>query len=269
MVVEVVQVLDPIMKSPFPGMNPYLENAEFWHDFHQRFVIHLGDEVGSQLSDGYFAKLEEQIYVHEVEEETRTFLGRPDVGVFQSDAQRKPTSGNAMVAEPPPLELEIISVATDRERESYIEIRDRISRRLVTVIELLSPANKNSGKDREQYLAKRERLLESRVHVVEIDLLRQGPRMPVKGLPICDYCVLVCRAENRPIASVWPFQVTDALPPLLVPLSEGDTPLKIDLNELFQRVFVAANYAKIIYRAPLDPPLDAERQKWAEQLIRG
>ena len=43
------------------------------------------------------------------------------------------------------------------------------------MIELLSPANKTPGPDREQYLAKRMELLNGPVHLVEIDLLRGGP----------------------------------------------------------------------------------------------
>ena len=64
----------------------------------------------------------------------------------------------------------------DRERLSYVEIRDRRDRELVTVVELLSPANKHPGPDREQYLAKRMELLNGPVHLVEIDLLRGALR---------------------------------------------------------------------------------------------
>lgn len=256
------------MKSPFPGMNPYLESPEFWHDFQQRFVIHLGDEVGAHLSANYFAKLEERIFIHELPEEPRTYLGRPDVGVFLSrDAKKTSPAGSVSLVDPPPLQLELISPAEDRERESFIEIRDRLSRRLVTVIELLSPANKNPGKDREQYLYKRQQLLESSVHLVEVDLLRSGLRMPLKQLPACDYCLLVCRSEQRPLVDVWPFTVTDSFPKLVVPLREADSPLIIDLNALFQRVFVAANYAKIIYQSPPDPPLAVEQAIWAEEVL--
>ena len=86
----------------------------------------------------------------------------------------------------------------DTETEAFLEIRDRDGHELITVVELLSPANKYAGPDREQYLAKRAELLPSAVHVIELDLLRGGPRLPVEGLPACDYCVLISRAENRP-----------------------------------------------------------------------
>jgi hypothetical protein len=253
--------------SPFPGMNPFLENPEFWHDFHQSFVIYLRNAIGAVLSDAYFAKLEDQIYVHEVPTETRTLIGRADVSISLRDENRPLPAGNVAVVDPPPLQLELLSTVSDVERESFIEIRDRNSQRLVTVIEVLSPANKNPGKDREQYLYKRTTLLESQVHLVEIDLLRRGPRMPVKQLPACDYCLLVCQFEERPIARVWPFQVTDSFPPLNVPLHHDDPPVKINLGEVFQRVFVDSNYAKVIYK-DLDPPLNAELAAWANALAK-
>jgi hypothetical protein len=72
-------------------------------------------------------------------------------------------------------------------RVPFLEIRDRQSRELITVVELLSPANKRAGADREQYMAKREELLKSAAHFVEIDLLRGGRPMPLERRPRCDY----------------------------------------------------------------------------------
>lgn len=249
-------------------MNPYFESSKFWHEFHQGLTLYLRNAISAKLSDNYFVKLEEQLYVHEIIEESSAFLGRADVAVIRASAtQESPTSADVAVIDPPPMHLKLVPPVTDIERESYIEIRDRDSQQLVTVIELLSPANKNPGKDRDQYLRKRAQLLKSSVHLVEIDLLRRGPRMPVEGLPQCDYCLLVSRAERRPIAEVWPFKVTEPFPPVLVPLKNDDAPLKLNLAEIFQRLFVDANYAKIIYQSPPDPPLSPELEKWAAQLI--
>ena len=91
-----------------------------------------------------------------------------------------------------------VPLSVDVERHAFLEIRDRGNRQLVTVLELLSPSNKRPGPDREQYLAKRQQLLASSVHLVELDLLRGGPRLPMEHLPACDYCVMVSRYEDRP-----------------------------------------------------------------------
>ncbi len=142
------------MPSPFPGMNPYLEQDRVWNDFHGSFMPAARAAVAAQVRPHFIAKINEHLFV------------------------RLP--------------------AVDRERLSFLEIRDRDGWQLVTVIELLSPTNKYSGPDREQYLARRRDLLASAVHFVEIDLLRGGPRMPMEDLPECDYCVLVSRVETRP-----------------------------------------------------------------------
>src|SRR5947208_5462061 len=121
----------------------------------------------------------------------RRFVGRSDVSVTRPPFAAAAVPSAAILEAPARVRLP----AVDRERLSFIEIRDRDGWQLVTVIELLSPANKYAGPDREQYLAKRAELLVSTVHLVEIDLLRGGRRMPMEDVPECDYCVLVSRVE--------------------------------------------------------------------------
>ena len=104
----------------------------------------------------------------------------------------------------------------------FLEVRGRLGRELITVLELLGPANKRSGADREQYMAKREELLSSAVHFLEIDLLRGGRRMPLENGRTCDYSVLVSRAEERPRAGFWPIRLRQRLPIVPVPLQSKD-----------------------------------------------
>jgi hypothetical protein len=134
------------------------------------------------------------------------------------------------------------------------------------VIELLSPANKCLGPDREQYLSKRRRYLASDVNLVEIDLLRIGDRMPVTGLPDCDYCVVVSPGPARPKAGLRPIQITEPLPEIPIPLSPGDEPARLRLQDLFQKAFEDAGYSRKLYTMPLAPPLSADRAAWADQL---
>ena len=103
-----------------------------------------------------------------------------------------------------------------------MEIRDRQSRQLVTAVELLSPTNKRPGPDREQYLRKRRQYVQARVHLVEIDLLRNGPRLPLEDLPECDYYVLVGRSGEYPRVAVWPLRLRDSLPTIPIPLHPPD-----------------------------------------------
>ena len=171
------------MPSPFPGMNPYLEQEDVWHDFHERFIPLLATILGGQLRPRYIVKIDEHIYVHEMVIESRRLVGRADISVGHGLGvpTSQPVSGAGVLERRRGVRLP----AVDHERLSYVEIRDRRDRELVTVIELLSPANKQPGSDREQYLAKRMELLNGPVHLVEIDLLRGGPPMPADERPAC------------------------------------------------------------------------------------
>ena len=187
------------MPSPFPGMNPYLEQTEVWQDFRQSFVPHLREVLSPQVRPEYIVKVEEQLFIHGLPPDTERFVGRADVSVSEGGFVEPGTSGS--IAAPV---LGRISLAPDVERRAFLEIRDRSSRRLVTVVEVLSPSNKYRGPDRDQYLAKRRQLFCGQVHLVELDLLRGGPRLPVESLPACDYCVLISRYEDRPQVGLWP-----------------------------------------------------------------
>src|SRR4051794_32235551 len=158
------------MPSPFPGMNPYLEQDDVWHDFHERFLPLVAEVLGAQVRPNYIVKIDEHVYVHELPTEPRRFIGRADLAVGPVPRAVAAQAGLGVLEAPATVELP----AVDVERLTFVEIRDRRHRELVTVIELLSPSNKRNGPDREQYQAKRGQLLSSSVHVVEIDLLRGG-----------------------------------------------------------------------------------------------
>ena len=256
------------MPSPFPGMNPYLEQDDAWHDFHERFLPHLAETIAGQVGTHYIVKIDEHVFIHEPPDEDRTFLGRADV--FVSTGQALAEAQTATVSPGTDAPERITLPAVDVERLSYLEIRDRRDRRVVTVIELLSPANKYSGSDREQYLNKRGEILASRTHLVEIDLLRGGPRMPFgKALPECAYYVLVSRTENRREADIWRIQLRDSLPTIPIPLREPDPDVRIDLQALLHRVYDAARYVNYIYEGAPYPALSADDADWAEKVVSG
>jgi hypothetical protein len=251
---------DP-MPSPFPGMNPYFEQDDVWHDFHERFIPAAAAMIEEQVGPEYIVKIDEQMYIHEPWAEERRLHGRSDVSV--AEVRETSPAESATIAAPAVVELPVVDV----ERHSFLEIRDRRSRRLITVIEVLSPSNKAPGPDREQYLAKRGRTFASSAHLVEIDLLRGHGRMPMTDAPDCDYCILVSRAAERPRAGVWPLQLRDPLPTIPIPLQPGDADVQLDLQRLLQRVYDAAGYAKYIYDESPQPPLSPEDAAWAAEQI--
>ena len=135
------------MPSPFPGMNPFLEQRSVWHDFHEAFLPAVREELTQQVRPDFFIRIDEHVYIHELSAEERQFVGRGDVTIHQSERPQH-ASDIAIVAAPSRVRLP----AVDIEQVSFLEIRDREDQRVVTVIELLSPANKRPGPDREQYV---------------------------------------------------------------------------------------------------------------------
>lgn len=208
------------MPSPFPGMNPYLEQEDAWHDFHERFMPAAAEPIAAQVDPRYIVKIDEGYL--------------------------------------PTVDLESLS---------FLEIRDRRNRQSVTVIELLSPSNKRSGSDRDQYLAKRQLLLNSSVHLVEIDLLRGGTRPPIENLPTCHYCIMVSRAEIRPRAELWPLSLQDRLPTIPIPLRPPDPDVALDIQAVLHPIYDRARYRTYVYDGEPEPSLSPEEADWARQFV--
>ncbi len=251
------------MPSPFPGMNPYLEQEDAWHDFHESFMPLAREVLNTQVLPRYFVKIDEHIYIHELDEERRRFVGRADLAVTPA-SHTQPRNVSTGIMEAP---AQVLQPAVDIERLSYLEVRDRQNRELVTIIELLSPSNKRLGLDRDQYLAKCAQLLSSSVNFVEIDLLRGGPRMPWLQLPACDYYGLVSRVNERPKADVWPAGLRGRLPIIPIPLRPGEPEASLDLQQILHRVYDSASYEAYIYSGEPNPPLLPEDAAWAKQLV--
>jgi hypothetical protein len=257
------------MPSPFPGMNPYLERSGPWVDFHNRFVMHLADLLNERTGDDYFAKVEDQVYIHELPPDRWRPLGRPDVSVKPTVAATSaPTApAPAAPAVSGAAEIELVD-PLDIVTSPYIEVIDRERREVVTVIEVLSPSNKMPGPDRDQYAQKRLRFTNSRANFVELDLLRGGPRHAFRhGPPACDYYALVYRPARWPRATVWAVRLREPLPAIPIPLREGTPDIAVDLQQLLHEVYDAGKYRAYIYEHPPDVPLSPDDAAWAAQFV--
>jgi hypothetical protein len=253
-----------IMSSPFPGMNPYLERRTVWHDFHEQFIAELREQLTPQIRPRYIAKLDEQVYVHELSAEERRLVGRPDIALVASGAALATLASPRVTA---PATGLLPEPSVDTERLSYIEIRERESQRLVTAIEVLCPANKSPGPDRSQYLGKRSWFLAGGVNLVEIDLLRGRPRMPVDRTPTSDYLILVSRAAEKPQADLWPLSLVDPLPTIPIPLKPEEAEAELDLQAALHRAYDAAGYEDYIYDGLPEPELSPEQASWAKSFV--
>src|SRR5205085_7308266 len=82
------------MKSPFPGMDPYVE--QYWGDFHSRLVLYACDQINDQLPRKLIASVEERLVVESGEEDERSIY--PDVRVAEQAAIREGGIGVAEAA---------------------------------------------------------------------------------------------------------------------------------------------------------------------------
>jgi hypothetical protein len=155
-------------------------------------------------------------------------------------------------------------------KEARIEVRPCHSTAAVTVIEILSPANKiRDTRGRASFLGKRREVLASESHWVEIDLLRAGePSAARLARAICDYRILVARSEDRR-GRFWPLSLRQPLPIIGIPLRGEDADVPLDLNAVLRAGYDNAAYdLSIDYRREPEPPLDSADAAWASKLLR-
>jgi hypothetical protein len=250
------------MPSPFPGMNPFLERLAVWQDFHETFIPVAREILSSQLLPRYLVRIEEHVFIHETEAEEWRLVGQGDVTVSEENLTSSQSA--VQLLEAPATVRQTMPI---EEGMAYLEIRDRDDQQVITVIKLLSPSNKNSGPDRERFIRKHFDILKSESHLVEIDLLRGGPRLPWLDIPPCDYCVVVSRRQRRPKAGIWPIRLRDRLPIIPIPLRSGDSDATLDLQQVLHRIYDTAGYHYFIYKGQPEPPLSAEDAAWAQGLI--
>ena len=192
------------MTCPFPGMDPYLEISGDWRDFHARFLNGCADAISDQLPENYVARIEEDFQIMEFPQETEGHR-LPDVSISRtrpSRSRRRPKPATTIAT----LEPEVIPLVTtiiEEVKERWIEIRRRPDWTPVTIIELLSPTNKH-GHGNQEYLYKRVSLIARTIHLVELDFLVGGSRLPM-GRPLRGvYHALVSRAIGGPCRTCSP-----------------------------------------------------------------
>jgi Protein of unknown function (DUF4058) len=257
------------MKSPFPGMDPYLESPAIWPDFHNSFMTYFREVLAARLPDQYDARLEEQIRVVEIPPpEAGTY--RPDLSVTRSPgwSGTEPVGESVAVLDPTAV-VPFGQPILEEVREVRIDIYRWPGTELITTIELLSPWNK-IGDGYGDFLRKRRAMVMSHVHWIEIDLLIGGERAPLGApTPATDYRVVIVRATAQPNAEIYGWNVRDELPTIPVPLRPPDLSIPISLAEVFTMTYERGRLGKMLSRLPLGAPtalLGPQDQVWAANL---
>ena len=197
-------------------------------------------------------------------------MGIPDVAVT---TKIKISTENKTATATLPVQAESVTVklpVPEEKKEAYLEIREVATGYVVTTIEVLSPANKRTGKGRNAYEEKRRDVLSTPTHLVEIDLLRGGKPMQILSeIPKTDYRILIARGNRRPLAEVFGFNLQQQIPQFLLPLKSEDNQPLVDLQSLLAQVYERARfYLAIDYNIEPVPQLQSEDKIWVDTLLK-
>ncbi len=256
------------MTSPFPGMNPYLEDPEFWPEVHNRLIVALADALIPSLRPTYHVAIEKRTYLNDGQGSLLVEL--PDVSVLSTPVVTASSgTATATLSRPTPL-MVTLPLEMEEVQERYLEIRETQTRTVVTTIEVLSPKNKRSGAGRDAYLHKRQHILSSLTHLVEIDLLRGGNPMPIQEADInSDYRILISRSQQRPAAHLYPFNLRDPIPRFSLPLQPNDAEPVVELQSILAGVYDRGDFQfRLDYSAALSPTLSTDDLHWLRQCLQ-
>lgn len=244
-------------------MAPYLEDSELWSAVHNRLIVAIADELVDHLSEKYRVEIEKRTYFSS--DDQSLLVGIPDVAVVTGSLE--PAVGTATLSLPAQPQKVRVPIA-EEVNERYLEIREVATGTVVTVIEILSPKNKRAGEGRLAYERKRNQVLASATHLIEIDLLRGGQPFPIEGETQGDYRILICRGDQRPVADLYAFSLRQPIPAIPVPLLSGEAEPVLDLQKLLNYVYERGRYHLTIdYTKPPSPPLSGKDAAWAKTLL--
>ena len=242
-----------------------------WPGFHTLLVTGLAELISERLPDDLNARPEERILLSEPGECDRA--RRADVAITEPWRLGQPpiwspdgeAAGGVTVAEPD-------IVLEEPEVERWLEIRTADGR-LITVIEVLSPANK-TGEGADDYRAKQRSILNARVNLVEVDLLRGGrhvvavssdhlkPSQGTRGI-IC-----VSRTTTPGRREIYYCPLRERLPAIRIPLRPTDPDIAVDLQPPVDNIHRTGRYWQIPASPGPQPPLTPDEEAWVAERLK-
>jgi hypothetical protein len=258
------------MKSPFPGMDPYIEARGLWEDFHHKLIADIEKALSRLLPEQYSARLGERAYIALVSDEMSQIEHYEMRGDITVVASLPPSWTPAVTLNSPRVavdeSVEMVPLQRVEFREPFVEIRAFDSdRTLITTIEVLSPSNKRRGsKGWDVYQRKRNAHLSGAANLVEIDLLRGGTRMLMATpWPESPYALLVCRKSLTAQCRAWPATYAAPLPVIPIPLAHPDPDIELSLQPMIDSIYIRTKYSKDIdYGQGCVPPFAPAEEEW-------
>ena len=258
------------MPSPFPGMDPYLEGY-LWTDVHQALAYEIRRRLMPRLRPRYVTRLAVTNYV-DYDPAPEIGIIYPDIEVLKRRSRElAPEMAGAMpvaVVDPPLTEAIEVPAPVFKMRAVSVEVYDAAENRLVTAIEIVSPANKRQP-GLKQFQEKHTQLRDADVHIIVLDLLRRGERpITSSNLPKTPYLVTLTRVGAQ-VMKAWPTQMNEKLPVIPVPLWAPDEDIPLDLSAALTTIYDEAAYDLSIDYAdtPPPPPLDESEAIQTERIL--
>jgi hypothetical protein len=245
-------------------MDPFIEGQK-WRDLHTTLITVVREVLLPQVRPRYVVDIQEDVYLV-AERDEAVVVVEPDVHVAREFGAGPATATAPTTATAPIVHHMPVS---RRRRQPFLTIRDRGARRVVTVLEVLSPTNKRPGSARRKYLRKRSRILAADASLVEIDLLRGGKRLKtVEPLTPADYYAFVSRWWRLPEVDVYPWSLREPLGTIGVPLARRDPPASLDLQTVFTITYDRAGYDySLDYDAEVQPSLNDSDHEWVRSVL--
>jgi len=251
--------------GPFPGMDPWLEHPALWPDVHGELIFQIRFLLQQRVRPRYYVAAGERVYL----ESPREGQLVPDAVVVERHPRQAPPGGDGPELADTPT---IVAVEAVEVREHFLELRDlRQAERVVTVIEVLSPANKRPGAGRGEYVRKQEEVLASEAHLVEVDLLRGGRHtvaLPPDWGERSPYRVVVSRAPERQRREAYLVGLRERLPRVGIPLAPPDADVVLDLSAALEEAYARGAYdVRAGYPEAPAPPLAPADAAWAAERV--
>lgn len=207
------------MSTPFPGVDPFVEQASLWSVFQHHLVAVLSQMLLPALADRYRPRVGSRIYTRE--------------------------------------QVLFTSVETEEHIEAFLEIRHRKDSRLLTLIEVVSPTNKTTPEGRQAYEVRRQDARNRGASLLEIDLTLQGRpiiSLPSAYVPTGLFTTVTTRSLHPDRPEIYAIGLEKPLPRLRVPLANDDRDAIVDLQVAVSKAYDSGEVAKHINYAE-DPPL--------------
>jgi hypothetical protein len=217
-------------------MDPFLELSS--GDVHASLAVYARDQLQQQLPSDLRARIEV----------------RPKLDV-------------EAVAEPKIIQLD--APMTQRS----VHIIEVASERVITAIEFLSPTNKLTLSERNDFPQRQQELLDAGANLVEIDLIRRGGwvvAVPEAAVPPDErepYRVVVARADAAHEFEYYHIPLARRLPAIRVPLRPADADIRLDLQQLIDQAWSNADYSDLPYEMAECPPFPDEDREWIKSLL--